>query len=98
MFREFHQSCALADYGYLDAILEPKLAQYVKESVRRIHFHGLDIEMANLTVDQPKIKLLKVEVSHGINLDRRLNKPASEYSIEKSKILGAPQTLYLPKP
>lgn len=97
LFREFHQSCALADYNYLDAILEPKLAQYVKESVRRIHFHGLDIEMANLTVDQPRIKLLKVEVHHGINLDRRLNKPASEYTIEKSKILGAPQTVYLPK-
>jgi hypothetical protein len=42
----------------------------VKESVRRIHFHGLDIEMANLTVDQPKLKLIKCEVSHGLNMER----------------------------
>lgn len=50
-FREFHQACALPDYGIIDKVCEGKLAQYVKESVRRIHFHGLDIEMANLTVD-----------------------------------------------
>jgi hypothetical protein len=57
----------------LDAICEGKLADYVKESVRRIHFHGLDIEMANLTVEQPKMKLLKVEVYHGLNVDRNTN-------------------------
>jgi len=57
----------------LDYILEGKLAAYVKESIKRIHFHGLDIEMANLTVEQPKMKLLKVEVHHGISLDRSKN-------------------------
>ena len=51
LFREFHQACALPDYVMIDGACEPKLAQYVKESVRRIHFHGLDIEMANLTVE-----------------------------------------------
>ena len=70
LFREFHQACALPDYQDLDKLCEGKLAQYVKESVRRIHFHGLDIELANLTVEQPKMKILKVEVSHGISLDR----------------------------
>ena len=35
-FREFHQACALPDYGLLDMVCEAKLADYVKESVRRI--------------------------------------------------------------
>jgi len=74
----------------LDYILEGKLSAYVKESIKRIHFHGLDIEMANLTVEQPKMKLLKVEVHHGISVDRSKNLPASEYTITKNKLLGAP--------
>ncbi len=97
LFREFHQACALPDYLWLDQICEGKLSQYVKESLRRIHFHGLDIEMANLTVDQPRMKLLKVEVSHGVNLERNQNKAASEYSVTKNSLMGAPQTVYVPK-
>jgi hypothetical protein len=62
----------------------------VKESVRRIHFHGLDIEMANLTVEQPNMKLLKVEIHHGVNVERKLNRSANEYTISKSTLLGAP--------
>lgn len=53
--------------------------------------------MANLTVEQPKMKLLKVEVHHGISVDRSKNLPASEYKITKNSLLGAPQTVYLPK-
>lgn len=97
LFREFHQYCALPDYKNLDFILEGKLAAYVKESVRRIQFHGLDIEMANLTVEQPRMKLLKVEVHHGLNVDRSMNLPPSEYTITKNSLLGAPQTVYVPK-
>ena len=96
-FRELHQACALPDYSNIDSICEGKLAQYFKESVRRIHFHGLDIEMANLTVEQPKIKVLKVEVHHGIHLERSKNKPAKEYNITKGKLFGATQTIYTPK-
>ena len=51
LFREFHQSCAIHDQAGLDEICEPKLASYVGDSVDRIHFHGLDIEMANLTIE-----------------------------------------------
>ena len=43
------------------------------------------------------MKVLKVEISHGISLDRSQNKPASEYKISKGSLLGAPQTVYLPK-
>ena len=43
------------------------------------------------------MKLLKVEVHHGINVDRSLNKPASEYTITKGKLFGASQTVYTPK-
>ena len=81
----------------MDYILEGKLAGYVKESLKRIHFHGLDIEMANMTVEQPKMKLLKVEVHNGISLHRSKNLPASEYNVTKSSLFGAPQTVYVPK-
>jgi hypothetical protein len=60
----------MPDYMEIDKLCEGQLAQYVKESVRRIHFHGLDIEMANLTVKQPKIKILKVELTNGLSLER----------------------------
>ena len=76
---------------------EGKLSQYVKESVRRIQFHGLDIEMANLTVEQPVMKLLKVEIHHGVNVERSQNKPANEYHISNTSLFGAPQTYYTPK-
>lgn len=98
LFREFHQACALPDYELISSTCEGKLAQYVNESLRRIHFHGLDVEMANLTVEQPRLKVLKVELSHGLSVDRAQNKPASEYTASKSSLLGAPLTVYAPKP
>ena len=65
--------------------------------MRRIHFHGLDIELANLTVEQPRIKVLKVELSHGLSIDRAANQPAGAYTVTKSRLLGASQTVYAPK-
>ena len=65
--------------------------------MRRIHFHGLDIELANLRVEQPKFKVLNVEVHHGVNVDRSKNLSKSEYTITKGSLLGAPQTVYTPK-
>lgn len=97
LFLQFHQACALPNYEQLEKILEGRLNQYVSESVQRIHFHGLDIEMANLTVEQPKMKLIKVELSHGVNVQRSWNSPASEYNIQKSNLMGAPLTTYIPK-
>ena len=94
LFRDFHQACALPDYERLGSICEGKLAQYVQESVRRIHFHGLDIEMANLTVDQPRLKVLKVELSHGLSRNRAANQPAAAYNTTKTSFLGATETVY----
>ena len=51
LFREFHQAVAIPDYQGIQKVCEPRLANYVSESVQRIHFHGLDVEMANLTVE-----------------------------------------------
>ena len=73
LFRKFHQACAIHDQQGLDDICEPKLASYVGESLDRIHFHGLDVEMANLTVEQPSIRVLKAEVSQGLQVDRSKN-------------------------
>ena len=53
--------------------------------------------MANLTVEQPSIKVLKVEIHHGLNLERKQNAPAEDYNISQSSILGAPATYYVPK-
>lgn len=50
LYREFHQYVALPDHVGLKKICENNLADYVSESVKRIHFHGLAIEMCNLRV------------------------------------------------
>ena len=80
LFRKFHQACALHDPRGINTYCEPRLAQAVNESLDRIHFHGLDIEMANLTVNQPSVKVLKVEIAHGLNLDRDSNGKAEDYT------------------
>jgi hypothetical protein len=68
LFREFHQYCSVPDPVGISRICEGKLAEAVNQSVNRIHFHGLDVEMANLTVTQPNIKVLKVEIHHGLKV------------------------------
>jgi hypothetical protein len=51
LFREFNQACAIPDYDCLNLICEGRLSNVVSESLKRIHFHGLDVEIANLTVE-----------------------------------------------
>ena len=99
LFREFHQACAIPDQQGLDKVCEPRLASYVGDSIRRIHFHGLDVEMANLTVEQPSIKILKAEVQQGLNVDRSLNnRMAADYNISKNhNIFGAKWQTYSQK-
>lgn len=81
LFRNFHQCCALPDTQGLPTYCEGKLASAVSASVDRIHFHGLDIEMANLTVEQPVIKVLKVEINHGIDMERDSNGSEDRYDV-----------------
>jgi hypothetical protein len=97
LYREFHQYCAIPDYLGIKKVCEGKLADYVCQSVQRIHFHGLGIEMANLTVHQPKMKVLKAEVSYGVNYERKLNAPKDQYSVTNSKLWGAKYNYYTPK-
>jgi len=97
LFREFHQFCALPSYTGLEKICEGRLAHAVNESIKRIHFHGLDIEMANLTVEQPRIQVIKVEVDHGLSLQRDANMSLSDYQVTESSIMGAPIRYYVPK-
>jgi len=70
LFREFNQACAIPDYQGLQKVCEPRLANYLSESIKRIHFHGLNIELANLTVEQPSIKVLKAEINQNLKVDR----------------------------
>ena len=79
LFRDFHQACAIPDKKGLERICEPRLASYVNESLQRIHYHGLDVEMANLTVEQPHIKVLKAEVHQGLSVDSSQNGKLSDY-------------------
>ena len=51
--------------------------------------------MANLTVE-PNIKVLKVEIAHGLNVERDSNGSAEDYTTSKSSVLGAPTTYYTP--
>jgi len=98
LFRKFHQACAIHDQAGLDDICEPKLASYVGESLDRIHFHGLDVEMANLTVEQPSIRVLKAEISQGLNVDRSMNaQSVKSYNVSKNHdIFGAKWNTYSP--
>lgn len=96
LFREFHQFCALPEQKGINRICEPRLAEAVNKSVERIHFHGLDVEMANLTVHQPSIKLIKCEISHGISVDRDANGQQSDWNVSESSLMGAPLTYYIP--
>ena len=97
LFREFHQFCSLPDAEGIEKICEGKLAAAVNQSVERIHFHGLDIEMANLTVNQPSIKVLKVEIQHGLQVERSANGSEDQYTVSQSSVLGAPTNYYVPK-
>ena len=63
----------------IEVTCEGRLAHSVNESLDRIHFHGLDIEMANITVE-PSIKVLKVEIAHGLNVERDSNGSAEDYT------------------
>jgi len=71
--------CAQHDARGVQKVCEGRLAQAVNESLDRIHFHGLDVEMANLTVTQPSIQILKVEVSHGVGVERDANGSAEDW-------------------
>lgn len=73
LFREFHQFCAMPEPKGINRVCEPRLAEAVNKSIERIHFHGLDVEMANLTVHQPNIKVIKAEIKHGLDVDRDSN-------------------------
>lgn len=53
--------------------------------------------MANLTVEQPNIKVLKVEIHNGLKVERSQNSSQEDYNISTSSILGAPTTYYVPK-
>lgn len=86
----------MPDEAGLHDFCEERLASAVAASVERIHFHGLDIEMANLTVTQPSIDLLKVEVFNGLEVDRSANGQASDYTATETHILGVPTTYYVP--
>ena len=53
--------------------------------------------MANLTVKQPSIQVLKVEIIHGLSAERAANGNAEDWNKTKSSLLGAPCTYYTPK-
>ncbi len=89
--------CALHDQRGINKVCEGRLATAVNESLERIHFHGLDVEMANLTVEQPSIQVLKVEITHGVSVERNDNGDSSDWVESKSSILGAECTYYTPK-
>lgn len=96
LFRDFHQSCAIPDEKGIERICEPKLAHYVNESIRRIHFHGLDIEMANLTVEQPSFRVMKAEIHQNLVVDRSQNRSAADYKkVSNLPVFGAKHYSYV---
>ena len=53
--------------------------------------------MANLTVEQPSIKVLKVEVTHGLDVERDSNGAEGDWSVSKSSMRGASLHTYKAK-
>ena len=89
LFREFHQASAIPDYLDLQRICEPGLADYVSESLKRIHFHGLDVEMANLTLQQPSIKVLRASIHQNLSVIRSQNmKSVKDYNVTSNHSIG----------
>lgn len=74
--------CALTDYEEISYICEGTLAEYVKQSMMKINGHGLFMEMANLTVHQPKIRVLKASIHNGLNIERKENMAKNNYIIK----------------
>jgi len=72
LFRKFHQACSWPDAERIEDICEERLATAVNASLDRIHYHGLDIEMANLTVKN-NIKVMNVHISNGLDITRSNN-------------------------
>ena len=98
LFREFHQSCAIPDHEGIAKVCEPRLAAYVSESLERIHFHGLDVEMANLTIEQPSIKVMKAEIHMNLDIDRSKAAPFEDYTVHiNRKVKGAEWKTYAHK-
>lgn len=52
--------------------------------------------MANLTVEQHSIKTLKVEIHHGLNVERSANGAQADWTVTESSFLGAPCNYYVP--
>ena len=69
----------------------------MKQSIEKVHFHGMDIEMANIRNFSDKTEILDVEISYGLNVDRNTNLPEDAYTISKSTLMGAPLTTYTSK-
>ena len=53
--------------------------------------------MANLTVHQPKMRVLKAEISHGLSIDRNSNFSKGDYTVTRSNLFGAKLNTYVPK-
>jgi hypothetical protein len=81
LYRDFHQGCAIPCQHTLNRVCEGRLASHVGDNLKTIHFHGLDVEMANLTVEQPSFRVLKAEVTENLSVDRSANLPLSEYNV-----------------
>ena len=96
-FREFHQACAIPDYEWMNTFVESRLQSYLENSIGQISYHGLDLQMANLTVDQPKIDILDVELTHGLPLDTKDRLPREEYDVVEGSFMGAKCTTYTEK-
>ena len=88
----------MTDFVGVQKVCEPRLANHVMESIKRIRFHGLYLEMANLTIEQPSIRVMKAEVNQGLNVDRSRNLALKDYNVSNNhNIFGAKWRTYAPK-
>lgn len=94
VYRNFHQAVAIPDYPWLQKILEPWFYGFMSNSINNIQKHGMDFEMANLRVRSDKHEILKVELTHGLPLNRNQRHSWDSYDVSEGSLFGAKCTTY----
>jgi len=81
IFRDFLQSCCLADPDGLNLTCENRFRDYISINLRSILNRGYNLELESLKILQ-EYKVLRVELYKNLNINRDENKNFSQYEFK----------------
>jgi len=73
LYRELHQWFALKDYNGIKYLCEGKLSNKLTNILKEITRNGFDLEMTDISNQQPNLKILEVEAFKNIEIEREKN-------------------------